>query len=68
MNQHGHYWCDHCDEISYGPVCQTCRHDARFVSIVADETPKRRGPRPVPPQIAKDFFRKLHEQINQNEQ
>jgi len=32
MNATGHHWCDHCDEPSFGAVCQRCRRPARWIA------------------------------------
>ena len=47
MKTGGHYFCDHCDDVAFGAVCQACHHPARFIPA-AGETAKPKALEPAP--------------------
>jgi thiol-disulfide isomerase/thioredoxin len=63
MSARGHYWCDACDDVAFGSICQQCHRPARFI---ADAPARPRKPAPVSEAVAKEYFRKIHEVIDQN--
>jgi len=59
----GHYFCDTCNDVAFGPTCRTCNASARFVPepVSAVATPPRSAvAAPVSRERGLALFAQLH--------